>query len=324
MGQYLSRHTVADTHQFDQMRSTLVDVYDARSFVTQRDHAQFSAKAGYFHFASSHLSYCAYGSPVQVEFRDDDLFRFQFVISGIGQTAVGQCTAESNCNVIVSGRANATFDFGHDFEQLVLQIDQTALERDAAMLLGARPPAPISFDLSVDSRTGQAKRLREHILYSATSVDCTLEAIPAPLLKEMDQTIRLAVLYGVPNSYSSRLSVTPKDSAPWQVKRIEEWIDVNWQENITIEKIVEITGVSARSIFATFRSTRGYGPMAYLKKVRLNAARRMLLEAAPGVSVTGAGFACNFFNLGQFASDYRSQFGELPSETLRRARTNVS
>ena len=311
---------VADTSQFDEVRNVLVDVYDARSFVAVEDHNRFFTKAGYFQFGSSNLSYCAYGSPVRVEFRDDDFFRFQFVISGIGQTAVDQRAAESSPDVIVSARANATFDFGHRFEQLALRIDRTALERDAATLLGSRPTDTLSFDLSVDSRTGQAKRLRESVLYSASSVDSTPESIPAPLLKEMDQTLRLAVLYGIPNSYSSRLSIALKDSAPWQVKRIEEWIDAHWQESITIEKIVEISGVSARSIFATFRNARGYGPMAYVKKVRLNAARDMLLRAAPGVSVTGVGFGCNFSNLGQFARDYQLQFGELPSETLRRGR----
>ena len=76
-----------------------------------------------------------------------------------------------------------------------------------------------------------------------------------------------------------------------------------------------------RSIFAAFKKTRGYTPMAYLRKVRLNAARELLLSAAPGVSVTGVSLACNFKNTGNFARDYQLQFGEFPSETLRRGKS---
>ncbi len=65
---------------------------------------------------------------------------------------------------------------------------------------------------------------------------------------------------------------------------------------------------------------RGYTPMAYLKKVRLKAAREMLLRADPRATVTGIMFACNFSNQGHFASDYHLEFGELPSDTLRRSR----
>jgi hypothetical protein len=87
----------------------------------------------------------------------------------------------------------------------------------------------------------------------------------------MDQTIRLAVLYGSPNSYSDRLSMVPRDSAPWQVRRKEEWIDANWRESITIEKLVEISNAGARRIFATFRSALGEPSSEALRRSRPNA-----------------------------------------------------
>lgn len=320
MSHHLSQHAVANTRHFDEMRSALVDVYDARSFVARSDHAQFFAKASYFHLGGSSLSYCAYGSPVRLEFRDDDYIRLQFGMAGRGQAASGRDAAEVGHDTIVGTPAAAILDFGNSFEQLALRLDRTALERDLTTLLGARAAEAITFARSVSSETGQAKRLRENVLHSVASIDSTTEALPAPLVKEMDQTIRLSVLFGMPNNYSSRLYAPAKDSAPWQVKRIEEWIDAHWRDCITIETLVEISGVSARSIFATFRKARGYGPMSYLKRARLNAARDMLLLADAATSVTGVGFACNFSNLGQFAKDYHLKFGELPSETLRRAR----
>jgi transcriptional regulator GlxA family with amidase domain len=79
-----------------------------------------------------------------------------------------------------------------------------------------------------------------------------------------------------------------------------------------------VTGASARTIFKTFRQSRGYSPMAFLKQVRLDHARRMLLKSDSKTSVTAVALACGFHNLGHFARDYRARFGELPSETLGR------
>jgi transcriptional regulator GlxA family with amidase domain len=78
---------------------------------------------------------------------------------------------------------------------------------------------------------------------------------------------------------------------------------------------VEITGVSARVLFRSFRQHRGCTPMEFAKQVRLNQARRMLAE--PGASVTAVAYACGFFSTGHFARAYREAFGELPSETVR-------
>jgi hypothetical protein len=44
--------------------------------------------------------------------------------------------------------------------------------------------------------------------------------------------------------------------------------------------------------------------------------------AKPGFheSVTNVTFACGFGNMGRFAHDYQKAFGEMPSETLNRAK----
>jgi AraC-like DNA-binding protein len=58
--------------------------------------------------------------------------------------------------------------------------------------------------------------------------------------------------------------------------------------------------------------------MQYVKRLRLEKARRLLIAADTKQSVTAVAFACGFLNLGHFARDYRNQYGELPSQTLLR------
>jgi transcriptional regulator GlxA family with amidase domain len=46
----------------------------------------------------------------------------------------------------------------------------------------------------------------------------------------------------------------------------------------------------------------------------------MLAEPTAGLTVAKVAVAAGFTHLGRFAEEYRSQFGELPSQTLARGR----
>jgi transcriptional regulator GlxA family with amidase domain len=108
--------------------------------------------------------------------------------------------------------------------------------------------------------------------------------------------------------------------APWQVRLVEEYIAANWNRPITVETLAAAAGASARSIFKAFRDSRDCSPMAFVKSIRLQHARRMLLEPDSATTVVSTAFACGFLNPGHFARDYRLAFGELPSATLGAAR----
>ncbi len=80
-------------------------------------------------------------------------------------------------------------------------------------------------------------------------------------------------------------------------------------------------GVSRRTIEYAFRHCLGESPYAYFTKRRLDLCYRDLIEASPDeATVTSVAMHHGFGELGRFASVYRRQFGELPSETLRRTR----
>ena len=60
--------------------------------------------------------------------------------------------------------------------------------------------------------------------------------------------------------------------------------------------------------------------MGRVRRTRLARARQQLLAADGAANVTGIAVANGFTELGGFAAQYRQQFGELPSQTLRTAR----
>ncbi len=77
--------------------------------------------------------------------------------------------------------------------------------------------------------------------------------------------------------------------------------------------------MSTRSLYALFERQLGESPRQYIRRLRLERIRACLED--PGCRVrnlTELALDFGFAHLGRFAEQYRRQFGELPSETLRR------
>jgi len=87
------------------------------------------------------------------------------------------------------------------------------------------------------------------------------------------------------------------------------------EEPLTVREICDSVGVSERTLRYAFREQLGVSPKQYLQSVRLHGVRRDLLCSEPGDKVADVANRWGFWHMGQFAADYRRQFGELPSET---------
>jgi transcriptional regulator GlxA family with amidase domain len=102
-------------------------------------------------------------------------------------------------------------------------------------------------------------------------------------------------------------------SANWLVRRVEEYIETHLDKPLRIEDLVELTGSSARSIYRTFRHSRGYSPMEFTKERRLERARALLLEPESSATVTSVALSCGFADVSHFSKAFSAAFGESPS-----------
>ncbi len=75
--------------------------------------------------------------------------------------------------------------------------------------------------------------------------------------------------------------------------------------------------VPERSLRMAFQEVYGVGPGTFLKRRRLQQARRDLEAGCERVSQAAA--RAGFWHMGQFSQDYQAFFGEVPSATLARA-----
>jgi AraC-like DNA-binding protein len=102
------------------------------------------------------------------------------------------------------------------------------------------------------------------------------------------------------------------------------WLKGRLDEPIQLETLAAVAGVRPRTLEAHFKLYLGTTPLGWVRRTRLARARQQLLAADDEASVTGVALANGFTQLGRFAAQYRGQFGELPSETLRAVRGKSS
>jgi transcriptional regulator GlxA family with amidase domain len=119
------------------------------------------------------------------------------------------------------------------------------------------------------------------------------------------------------------LETRPSSATPalaiQRIRTVEEWVDANLANPITLGRLCAAAGVGDRYLGYAFRSHRGQTPMQFVSARRLAWVRRSLLESRPGDSVTQLAHDAGFVHLGRFAVRYRNIYGESPSATLRRS-----
>ena len=102
-------------------------------------------------------------------------------------------------------------------------------------------------------------------------------------------------------------------------ERIDDYIGRNLRQDIDIEELARQAKMSLRSLYALFERHASATPRQYIRQRKLERIHACLADPSCNVrSVTELALDYGFLHLGRFSESYRQQFGELPSETLKR------
>ncbi len=201
----------------------------------------------------------------------------------------------------------------------LLRTSLDSVERRFLELTDRRPGRPLVFDRSVDLRRGVGAQVQRIIQSLAADLQRDPDLVSSPVLRAGYDSMFLSALLALPNTWSNELTADAVTSvAPALVRRAEEFLEAHAAEPVTVSDLVTHCGCSERSLFKSFRESRGYTPMQFLTDCRLKAARTALQSATAADTVTSIAYACGFLHPGRFAAAYRRRFGESPSHTLRR------
>ncbi len=88
---------------------------------------------------------------------------------------------------------------------------------------------------------------------------------------------------------------------------------------LTVPELCRLAGVSQRTLEYAFRDNFALTAQGFLRLQRFHTARRSLATSGSSdTTVADVAHKLGFFRFGRFAGEYRSLFGELPSQTLAR------
>ena len=111
---------------------------------------------------------------------------------------------------------------------------------------------------------------------------------------------------------------------PHRVRHALAHMRGNIAEKVTLTGLATACAMPERTLVKQFRKFIGLSPLAYLLRLRLNAARDELLTGDGAASIADIAARCGFTHLGRFATVYRSAFGEMPSATRERVRARMA
>ena len=101
------------------------------------------------------------------------------------------------------------------------------------------------------------------------------------------------------------------------VTRALEAIESGLEHGVSVRHVAEMSRMSRRTLEYAFRDRFGVSPKAFINSERLTRVRRDLLVRPKKVAIADIANRWGFWHIGQFARDYRRQFGELPSQTSK-------
>ena len=109
------------------------------------------------------------------------------------------------------------------------------------------------------------------------------------------------------------------------MRRFEEFLASHCDEPAYLTEICAATGTSERTLRVCCEDHLGMSPIRYLWLRRMHLAHHALACTDPATAtVTDIATRFGFWELGRFSVEYRAQFGEPPSMTLRRRPINAA
>ncbi len=314
----LDRFPVVDTNSCDEMRHILIQHCGVRDFDRRQNGKIFRGLANCLVLKNLDLSYGALSADVGATFPGNEFVRQQIILSGRNLITIGHSRFHGSVDSasIIPARADFRCEFCENFSHVFLRVRTNALRSKLVALAGNPVGRNIEFAAGFARQTSEQLKLLRLIDFFISELDRPGASANDLWLAEFEQLLMVSFLVANAHNFSPLLQSKAGNAAPWQVRIVEDYIEAHWNRPISIEELSEATGVGVRNMFLTFKKVRGYTPMLFLQRIRLEHARRLLKAPDETTSVTTVGLMCGFQNAGHFARYYRQAFNELPSFTL--------
>ena len=319
----LPRHPVFRTCDLDEAQRHMCGVFDQRGVTYLPRERRLDFRDRQARVGSITVNSLQWGAGVMLiapQLRDFYLLQF---------TLEGECELwqESHYDVLAA-RSVAIVNPGRPFRkawmprarQLLLRIDGGLIEREFRAWTGDDESGGVEFDIPPIDDMAKVGTLARYVRMLCDDLKSEASDLSHPLVaNRVASGLVSLLLASMPHNQTRAIEKVGKATAPFFVRRAEQFIEEHARDAIVLADLTGVAGVSTRALQMGFRRFRDTTPMAYLRSIRLDLARAELAKAGrQGGSVATVANAFGFGHLGRFAHDYTARFGELPSQTLYR------
>ncbi len=141
----------------------------------------------------------------------------------------------------------------------------------------------------------------------------------AVLLPLVEQELLYRLVIG---PHGARLrQMTTVESQPHQIGRAVAWLKEHYSRPLRIDDLASRVSMSVSSFHHHFKAITAMSPLQYQKQLRLQEARRLMLEER--LDAGDAGHKVGYESQSQFSREYARHFGEPPGRDIGRVRRSL-
>ena len=205
---------------------------------------------------------------------------------------------------------------GHSIAAVSFPVE--LVRETASMLgLGAAGSAPTSLVVGLQRNEADSVRAMFDAFFNETAARPFNQRAASWALIKQDELLRV-LLRCVNNTAPASKSISNSERAR-VLKAALAAINDSSDDVLGVGDLCRVARSSERTLDYAFTERFGLSPAQYMKARRLNGARNDLCrQHEPVVKIAEIANKWGFWHLGQFAKDYHTWFGELPSETYER------
>lgn len=327
----MSMHPVADSREIHANHS---DLDGARAWMasicgphwlkaTAPQRLQFHHCASRLKSMGTVLGCIEYGTDVTVGVEDSvrlNSYSISLPVSGEQELtkSAERYLSNNQHGLIVSPDENQELIIAGNCRKLLVAINRQSMRACLEELLQARTEEPLRFEPLMDASQGAGAswwRSARHLL--AEMNHCQPLYGHASYARDMESAFIKGLILSQPNNYTQLLMRAQETKIPHYLLRARAMIEERAGEDLHLEDIEAVAGVSRVKLFEGFKRYYDTTPMACLKRYRLEAVRRAIMSEPCARRISVIAMNWGFTHLGRFSSEYKKLFGETPSATAQ-------
>jgi AraC-like DNA-binding protein len=250
----------------------------------------------------------------------EDSYLVKWTLAGQGRLQCGERTAITSPGVVVitEPTERTLIRMTPQCHHLTVRVSRQALLAALAAKMKRVPRKALRFDLEIPMDSDFARAwcgLVAHICHVSATAPAAMAS--EDLRRQYSRTLMEILLTAAPHSHSGSLQERGNRAAAWHVGHARDYIHEHLAEDISVSDIAARLGVTARTLQSGFRKAFNLTPAEYIRRTRVEALHRALLEADGSARVTDLMMNVGIVNFGRYAQYYREQMGVSPSVTLK-------